>query len=550
MIESVTGEFKDQVSDLVKKVIKTDTDAEQARITLRKKAQSDFWFSCYHVYGFRDVDNEFHRNLCDRYQHRYNKLFSLWLEPRGHLKTTIITVGGTVWQATQDWIRQPNGSLIRGQDIRFLIGSAKIDSAVDIIRDIETIFTQNDMFGWLFPEYVPSEAWRRGRERGKWNASRLDWPNSRRAGRKEGNVTALSVGASLVGKHVDDITLDDVVNDENITTKEMRDSIDRWYLNLLQLRDNPSGSRVRLIGTRWHYDDQYGRLIRREEAYRKQQAEANKVVKPAYFIHRTKASVDEQPLWPERFTQEHLSWLKSHLGSYIYSCQYENDPVPEEDAHFKRNHIKRIAEIDLPGNLVTYVSTDLADEETTRGDFTIITVASFDEFGKMYVRKIIRGRFSQYEFLRLVHDACVRWSPAKVGVETTGFQKSLLRGYKAEVEKNNWYIPWAELERGKTAKFKRHLGLQPRVERGDFYIVEDIEYAEDAIEEMVQCPKGTHDDILDTFADLEHIHYSAPKIFIESVPSQLTFEGAYGDITKLVVDDENSDDFLSPNTIL
>jgi predicted phage terminase large subunit-like protein len=547
---TITEELKGELAAIVGNTIKTPEEYENIRRVLRRQAQQDFWFFCRHVCEFVDIDNEFHHEFCNRYQKRTDKSFAIYLMPRGHLKTTIMTVGGTLWLLIQDWVTQPNGKKIRGQDLTFLIGNATLQNAIDILADIKSIVTTSVLFRWLFPEYVPSESWMRGKGVGKWTNSRIDFPCSRQAGRKEGNITIVSTGASLVSKHYHVIKLDDVVNDENITTKILRDKTMQWYKDLLQLRVDPSSSRVELIGTRWHYDDLYGRLIRKELDRRKRAKDNGEVVKPTYVIYRRKAIEHDKPIWSERFTKAELHRLKyEELGAYSYSCQYDNEPIPEEDAKFKRNHIKLIDSLDIPNNVVNFMAVDMADEDTTMGDNYALTVASFDSLGKMYVREIIRGKFSQFEFLEIIYKMRMKWDVKRVGIETTSFQKGILRGYKAMVATKKWQIPWVEISRGKTSKFTRTIGFQPRVERGDFYIENDIPNIEWAIEEMITFPKGVFDDILDTFVDIENIYYGASENLIEAVVDANTFDSLVGKLSDLT-EDEFDGDPLSLSALL
>ncbi len=536
---------KEQLAAAIKRAVKSPEEMERLRIKLRRKAQSNLWFFCYHVCGWPDIANELHVEMCNRYQQRIGKRFRLYLVPRSHLKTTLWTVGATLWELVQDWVTLPSGKKMRGQDLRFLIVNAKLENAIDILRDIKSILIGNDMFKWLFPEYVPDEAWQRGRGKGKWTDDRIDLPCSVQAGRKEGNIEVMSVGASLVSKHYDVMKFDDPVNEDNTTTKQYRDRIHRWYRNSLQLRNDPISSRVELVGTRWHYDDLYGRIITQELKRRENQKETGEKVTPVYYIYRRKAIENGVPIWKERFTKAELDWLKhEELGSYIYSCQYDNDPVPEEDAHFKRSDINFVDELDVPINVLNFAAVDLADEETTRGDFTVITIASFDDRGKMYVREIMRGKYSNHEILQLVYRATKRWNLQRVGVEITGFQKGIVRGYKHEADANGWYIPWVEISRGRTSKLKRGLGLQPRVERGDFCIVEGLRNSDWLIEEMITFPLGVNDDILDTVVDIENIYYAAPKEEMIT-KKERNFAYYYGDVRNL----EDSENHLDPLSV-
>jgi len=545
-MQQLLDKSKQRLADVVGAAIKNPADYEKLRRQLRKKAQDDLWFFCYHVCNFEDIANSLHMEMCSRFQKRIKKRFNLYLVPRSHLKTTLWSVGATLWELIQDETTLPGGKVVRGRDLRFLIVNAKLDNAIDILRDIKSILTTNDVFAWLFPDIVPDEAWQRGRGKGKWTDDRIDLPGSVRAGRKEGNIEVMSVGASLVSKHYDVMKFDDPVNDENTTTKPYRDRIYSWYRNALQLRNDPISSRIVLIGTRWHYDDLYGRIVSRENARREKQKENGEQVKPIYWLYRRKAIEHNEPIWKERFTKEELMWLKhEELGSYIYSCQYDNDPVPEEDAHFRRTDINWIDDLDVPMNTVNFAAVDMADEETTRGDFTVITVASFDEDGKMYIREIIRGKFSNHEILQLIHRTVERWSLQTVAIETTGFQKGIVRGYKHEAERNGWFIPWKEVSRGKTTKLKRGLGLQPRVERGDFYIVEGIKNSDWLVEEMITFPLGVYDDILDTVVDIENIYYAAPTQEFEP-RKERNFEYYFGSLDDLdfEVEDELSLNYL------
>lgn len=535
--------LKEKLASLVESKLESAEDYERVRGLLRKKAQQDLWFFAYHVCNFPDIKNSLHVEMCERWDARRKRRFSLWLIPRSHLKTTLWTVAGTLWEFVQDIVELPGKKAMKGRDLRVLIVNAKLDNAIDILRDIKAIVTQNTLFKWLFPEYVPDDTYGRGKGAGKWQTDRIDFPCSRQVGRKEGSIEVMSVGASLVSKHYDVMIFDDPVNDENTTTKQYRDKIHKWYRDSLQLRNDPITSRVRIIGTRWHFDDLYARLIKQEEQRRQAQKEAGKPAKPVYLIYRRKAIESGRPIWHERFTLDELNRLKfEELGSYVYSCQYDNDPLPEEDAYFKRNQIQLINELDLPEELVYFASVDMADEETTRGDFSVISVAGFDEHGKMYVVEIQRGRFSTQEILTRIHFVCKRYNAAYVGIETTGFQKAIVRNYKHEAMHNGWHIPWKELNRGKTSKFKRTLSMQPLVERGDFYLLEDINNAEWLIEEMTTFPYGANDDILDTLVDIQNIYFAAPQLVKEVAPAPGSFDAIFGPLDAYTV--TNSEDPL------
>lgn len=530
---------KEQVKDFLASIGEHGSDFEAIRLLLRERCANDFWFFQCRVYGNTDTLTPLHMDLCERWQKRRTQRFTLWLLPRSHLKTSVETEAGTLWELT-----------CVNHDERHLLINAKLDNAVDMLANIRACVESNDIYRWLFPEMCPDLAPKSIQARCKWLTHRLDFPCSRYAGRREGNIEVMSVGASLVSKHYDKLHFDDPVNDDNTTTKEYRDRVDRWYKNALQLRHD-ANSRVEIIGTRWHFDDLYSRRYKEEMARRKRQREVGEKVRPRYWIyHRqvvekvdiggeTIAGYDDvQPIWPERFTKEAIEEIREENGSYIFSCQYMNNPLPEEDAVFKYSDIELVDEYDIPEEVVNFIACDIAVEEVELGDWWVITVGSFDSLGRMYVREIIRDKLLTSSFLAHVAALTKKWKPSKVSVETTAFQKTLNKTYRSWSTKEGINIPWVEVERGRSSKRKRILSLQPRVERGDFCVEEGIRNLDWLIDEMTTYPRSTHDDILDTLADLEMLFFNAPEA-VKEVAMRGTYDECYGSIED---EPENADD--------
>lgn len=511
---------------------------EEARLVLRERCKQDLWFLCFHILDMPDIDNSLHHNMCERWEARRERKFTLWMTPRFHLKTSLWTRGGTI----QELLINPH--------LRILIINAKLDIAEEILADIKLDWETNELLRWLFPEYVVDWAPKEVRNRCKWLASRIDFPNSKYAGRREGSIQVMGVEASLVSKHYDLLIYDDPVNDINSATKSYRDKIQRWYQNSLNLRVDTK-SRIRLIGTRWHFDDLYSRIIKQEIKRRKRFKDLGKKIAPRYLIYhravvekadeggvRCAGFDDVLPIWPERFTVADITQLKEDMASYVFACQMMNNPVPEEDAIFRFSDINLIDLYDIPTEVVNFMAVDMAVEETEQGDYSVISVASFDSQSKMYIRKIIRDKLLPAKMLQHVADLVRIYDVKRVAIEEVGFQKTLLRVYKEMATREGWYIPWAPVKRGKSSKLKRILSMQPRVERGDFYIEEGIENTDWAIEEMTTYPRSAHDDILDTFADLEALFYKAPELLEEKEAGD-TFDAYYGSLDEL---DEEEDD--------
>ena len=366
-----------------------------------------------------------------------------------------------------------------------------------MLANIRNYVETRDIFRWLFPEYCPDLyiSTCEDKERGKWNLrrcnwgkERLDFPCSKYAGRKEGNIQCLGVEASLVSHHYDLMLYDDPVNDLNSETRQYRNKIHKWFKNSLQLRHSPQETRVRIIGTRWNYDDLYCRLEKKELKRRHRSRAMGYEVKPHLWMYR-RAVVEKvpagqgmtivnksnvKPIWPERFDPDTIEDLRVDNGSYIFSCQYMNNPLPEEDAIFRRSDIKELDFFDIPEQVVHFLAVDMAVDDKEESDYAAIVVASIDATGRMYVREIINEKMLPSKILELVAYLCTKWDIQRAAIETQAFQKVVWKTYQEKARENGWDIPWVEMVRGHTSKVKRFLALQPRVERGDLCYEEGI----------------------------------------------------------------------------
>lgn len=529
----ITPEIRQLVQETINRPGTGDAFAEQARQTLRNKCKSDPFFYIYWVLGYRDIDTPLHRDMLERWVKRRHRLYALFMVPRGHLKTSLWTIGVNMWEMLLD----PN--------LRILIVNAVYSKAQEMMAEIRGHYEINEIHRWLFPEFSLdlSDLDRRRKKLCKMTDDRLDLPCGRRMGRREGNFECLGVEMSLVSKHYDIMHFDDSENDLNTATSDYRTKIWKWFLNSWQLRHSPRESKIRLVGTPWHLDGILNRTIKREKARRA----AGKP--PKWLLYRRAAkettpySDKEEPIWPERFTHNVLDELRVDLGPYIYSCQYMCQAISPEDALFREDQINIIDEDYLPDDLVNFAAVDLSD---SGDDFTVVVVASFDEIGKMYVRQIVRGHIRPLELIETLRSLNRIWHLQKVAIETTGFQRTISRFYRDYADEKNFYISWQEMSRGKTNKLRRFLALQPIVDRGYFHVVKDISNTQEMIDELISCSPDhlpTHDDIMDCLADIIQIYYAATPEEFEDKPIG-SLNDLFGNIEE---DDFEGDDDPEPS---
>src|SRR3990167_41769 len=221
-----------------------DQMTEEGLARFYAKCMEDYHFFAQMVLGHVDMNKE-HLDLC-RFLEMDSK-FKLVLMPRYTFKSCVVTQGYSLW------------SLLRNPDDRILIYSDSATKAQSFLLGIKN-HIEGKTGRSRFREFFPG--WEMGPKEGKWNESQII-VSVRKDGHVEPSVDTGGIETSKIGMHYDMIIFDDIVSDLNVTTKAQMDKVHDCYKKSLSLL-KPNGS-ILLVGTRWHFNDCYGRIIKENE---------------------------------------------------------------------------------------------------------------------------------------------------------------------------------------------------------------------------------------------------------------------------------------------
>ena len=478
--------------------------AEQYK-KVRHAARTNLLYLCNEILGYKDVSKAVHGEIIAHLQKfkggtdtidekgiiKYQSAVSCWelegprnmliLFPRGHLKTTIITIAHTI-----QWI-------LNYPDIRMLISTATGDQCKKMLNEIKGHFQFNNKFRLFFPDYCPVA--KRAADFG--SQEEFTVPN-RQKHRKEPTLSTCSVGKVIAGAHYEVIKNSDLVDKENVKTpNQIADVIGHFgYLNPLLERSEraPYHGWTDVEGTRYDFGDLYGRLL--------DSGTYNCLVRPRDA---------QDSVWPDRFPPSELTRIEKEIGSYIYSCQYRNKPIPPDGGLCDPKDIvflsRKIINDILP-MLRLHATIDLHGMEPARNDndFTVLNVHGFDRDGRLYVVDIRRGRYTPEQVIWHVFDIYNRW-PAVIDfkIEKDAHARVLLPFLQREASKKQRFPTMVPIKRDThTSKQQRIRGLQPWFKAGIVRFADDLSCKTDIILEIMQFPSqssGVHDDVLDTLAD-------------------------------------------------
>lgn len=164
----------------------------------------------------------------------------LILMPRGHLKSSIVTVGYSIQQ------------LLINPDIRILITNATWNMSRRFLRQIAEYLTFNSVLSKIYGDFKVDDR--------TWTRDEITIGQRRSPTVKEATVSTAGLETALTGGHYDLIIHDDLVEEKNIGTKEQIEKVVTFYRNSRPLLD--PGGRIIIIGTRWAEDDVYGMIIK------------------------------------------------------------------------------------------------------------------------------------------------------------------------------------------------------------------------------------------------------------------------------------------------
>lgn len=232
------------------------------------------------------------------------------------------------------------------------------------------------------------------------------------------------------------------------------------------------------------------------------------------IVYKKSIQDDGTLLFPEKLSQEFLDIQKKKLGSYQFANQYQNEIIPESHQTFKKNWFKFYKE--LPTNKHTFCMIDPAIGQNKTSDYTGITVVDTDVDGNWFVRVARRERLTPTEIVNLVFKMNDEFEPRVIGVESVAYQKALIYLISEEMMTRKKMIPLKEILRPTDKKKETRIRgpLVPRYEWGRIYHAQGLY---DLETELLQFPRGSHDDIIDSLCSMDEFITYPQKENLEDV---------------------------------
>ncbi|MFO1148085.1 MAG: phage terminase large subunit [Alsobacter sp.] len=312
---------------------------------------------------------------------------------------------------------------------------------------------------------------------------------------KGGGRLALSMGGSITGRGADLIILDDPMNADQATSKAARESVIKTYRGSLvsRLNDKTKGA-ILVVMQRLHEEDLTGALL--------DDGGWDHLCLPAIAPEREVVPIGGgrvhireagDPLQPEREGLEVLDGLKAELGSFTFSAQYQQSPVPLEGNLIKAEWLRTYDHPpahDSDGRIVQ--SWDTASKPGIDNDFSVCTTW-LKKGTDYYLLDVLRVRCDFPTLQQHVLNQAQRFGTHVVLIEETGSGTALIQLLN---DKRSRVRPIGVTPRvDKETRLSVH---SPMFESGQVYLPRTASWREDYITELLAFPGGRYDDQVDS----------------------------------------------------
>ena len=301
-----------------------------------------------------------------------------------------------------------------------------------------------------------------------------------------GAYHAVGAGGPVTGRGAHLLLIDDAVkNREEAYSAKSRQALREWYQSVAYTRLMP-GAAIVLIQTRWHEDDLAGWLLREHASERWQV-----VSLPAIAEHDEGWRKEGEALWPSRFPLEALARTREAIGSAAWMAMYQQRPVAEEGAVFRREWWRHYQTPPECRRII--FSLDTAFKATESADYSVIEVWGETATGYCLLH-VWRQRAEFPELERQVIALAEIWRPQAVLIEDAASGQSLVQSLRAETRLP--ILPVKPLG----DKVARANAVTPLIESGRVHLPEAAPWLGDFMDEANGFPAAPHEDMIDALS--------------------------------------------------
>lgn len=290
----------------------------------------------------------------------------------------------------------------------------------------------------------------------------------------------------ITGKWGHRLIIDDpYATRQDAESDTIRKRVEEWYDSTFLSRRHNSEAWICLIMQRWREDDLVWYILEKEKDWE---------------IVKIPAISDEWvSFWESRFPVPFLEEMRTNIGDYFFSSQYQQEPFVESGWDFRRDYFQYYDNVDKE-SLRRYTFIDPAISDKQEADYTAIVTVWIDQRNRIYILDIVHARMNPTDIINSVFEANMRWRPESIWIEVVAYQKMLALEIRKQMNLRNMFFNLVEVNPMWEKNARIRTLLQPRYWNASIIHPRFHNKIQDLELELLKFPNGKHDDIIDSLA--------------------------------------------------
>jgi len=481
----------------------------------------NLWRFCWDIMDCKIIDNSFHRKELARHDELRAKGMDrqmLWMWPREHLKTTLLTVGANLQRIAEN------------PEITILLLSSTDKLVTKAVSAMSNIIINSEKFNRFFPYVRPTDP-------STMTKSKYRFTVNRKNINLDATLEAVGLGGEITGSHFDVIDYDDVVTKKNVNTEEKRDKVKEDIDYTLSIMKR--GGKRTFKGTRYDDDDYYSLIFKARDRVEKQERKSGRPAKNKWFISHRKMREEggdgeeyqsdpdgTRYIFPQKFNSIEEDILRdpdTGQDEATFWAQYFNITSSKVNAIFKADDLMLYKHRPPFGHF--FITCDSAGTTTGKSDRSAIVCCYWSPRtpahprGAIFAVRYLVGRFANSQIAAYLFDWYRDFKPELMSIEIPGGVSSGLWDYLMTYADNDGldvtsmnFIPFKP-HTIKESKHERISLLEPYVKEHRFLTLEEHVQLRNKLKSY-RGHKNGKDDLLDATAQQLKIGYF-PEITLD-----------------------------------
>jgi predicted phage terminase large subunit-like protein len=313
---------------------------------------------------------------------------------------------------------------------------------------------------------------------------------------KGGGRLSTSTGGALTGRGGDIIIIDDPLKPQDALSETKRVNANQWFDSTLYSRlDTKTESAIIIVMQRLHVDDLVAH-VQENEGYTVLNLPAIAEEPERFDLGNGRTCTREvgEALHPKREPLEALDVIRANLGSFFFSAQYQQQPVPVDGNMIQWDWFRRYQDLPprKPGDQIV-MSCDTASKPGELNDYSVMTVW-YVQGQDFYLIDVVRERLIYPDLKKKIVEVRKQHAANVVIIEDRSSGTQLIQEFRR-------HGPFRPIVFDpKEDKVTRMSAQSAKIEGRQVLLPENAPFLADFKTEILQFPNGRHDDQVDSLS--------------------------------------------------